>query len=275
MNQLLCSTGALIGRPNGRDYRLLGGLSKKLECDGFEFMMYSTWRSCVDELTSYINSIGVNVPVVHCEKSVGELISRGEADEAFEVFKISCKVARLLGAGKLVVHLWGGTASDGNFERNINGFKTLSAISAENGLELLVENIVCNNTDPMARWRELREVYPDIRFVFDTKMAEFHSQLPLLYSKEYDWLWKEDRIRHFHVNDYSGGYKDWSRLKTLPVGRGQIDFSGFFAFLRSVGYSGSLTTEGTAFDESGFVDTDMLNKQFDFIKNEILSDRRD
>lgn len=42
MNQLLCSTGALIGRPNGRDYRLLGGLSKKLECDGFEFMMYST-----------------------------------------------------------------------------------------------------------------------------------------------------------------------------------------------------------------------------------------
>ena len=38
--EILCSTGALIGRPNGRDYRLLEPLSKKLHCDGFEFMMY-------------------------------------------------------------------------------------------------------------------------------------------------------------------------------------------------------------------------------------------
>lgn len=37
---ILCSTGALIGKPNGRDYRLLESLSEKLNCDGFEFMMY-------------------------------------------------------------------------------------------------------------------------------------------------------------------------------------------------------------------------------------------
>lgn len=42
MNQILCSTGALIGIPNGRDYRLLEKLSGKLNCDGYEFMMYST-----------------------------------------------------------------------------------------------------------------------------------------------------------------------------------------------------------------------------------------
>jgi hypothetical protein len=35
-------------------------------------------------------------------------------------------------------------------------------------------------------------------------MAAFHGQLVLLYGKEYDWLWKDGHIRHFHVNDYGG-----------------------------------------------------------------------
>ena len=39
MCTILCSTGALIGRPNNRDYRLLKTLSKQLTCDGYEFMM--------------------------------------------------------------------------------------------------------------------------------------------------------------------------------------------------------------------------------------------
>ena len=42
MSQILCSTGALIGKPNNRDYTLLKGLAGKLECDGFEFMMYES-----------------------------------------------------------------------------------------------------------------------------------------------------------------------------------------------------------------------------------------
>ena len=37
-NRILCSTGALIGRPNGRDFTLLGPCTQKLTCDGFEFM---------------------------------------------------------------------------------------------------------------------------------------------------------------------------------------------------------------------------------------------
>ena len=39
MNRILCSTGALIGRPNGRDYTLLNECAKRLDCDGFEFMI--------------------------------------------------------------------------------------------------------------------------------------------------------------------------------------------------------------------------------------------
>ena len=42
MREILCSTGAIIGRPNGRNYRLLEDLAKQLQCDGFELMMYDT-----------------------------------------------------------------------------------------------------------------------------------------------------------------------------------------------------------------------------------------
>ena len=50
MQQIICSTGALIGRPNGRDYRLLKQFCPQLECDGFEFIMYGTWYNEVDAI---------------------------------------------------------------------------------------------------------------------------------------------------------------------------------------------------------------------------------
>ena len=43
MNRILCSTGAVIGRPNGRDITLLNKFQEQLECDGYEFLMYDTW----------------------------------------------------------------------------------------------------------------------------------------------------------------------------------------------------------------------------------------
>ena len=49
MNQILCSTGAIIGKPNNNDYRLLREYAPKLECDGFELMMSSSWYSHIDQ----------------------------------------------------------------------------------------------------------------------------------------------------------------------------------------------------------------------------------
>ena len=70
MHQILCSTGALIGRPNGRDYRLLKQFCPQLECDGFEFMLYTTWYDQIEALTSFLKSIQLHIPVIHCEKSL-------------------------------------------------------------------------------------------------------------------------------------------------------------------------------------------------------------
>lgn len=216
MNKILCSTGAITGKTNGYDYRLLEPLSKQLLCDGFELMMDSIWYEDIDALKHYLQKVNLYIPVVHCEKDIGEMISKGGETELARAY----------------------------------------------GLELLVENVVCNVENPMKHLCELKEIYPDIRFLFDTKMAAFHEQLDLLYDTEYEWLWKEGYIRHYHVNDYAGGYMDWGNLKTLPVGKGKLDFTRFFDFIKRTGYTGDFTTEGNAVRSDGTVDVDMLNEQF-------------
>ena len=269
MSQILCSTGALIGKPNNRDYTLLKGLAGKLECDGFEFMMYESWYEQVDKLVAVLKEFSLHIPVMHCEKHIGEAISSGgreNIEEAFRRYRINCDIAEKLGAGKLVIHLWDGFTSDSHFENNLEAFGELRKIAESRGIDLLVENVVCNCENPMKHWCELAERYPEVHFIFDTKMAAFHEQLELLYREEYAWLWKNGHIRHFHVNDYGGGYMEWSKLRTLPIGAGHIDFAEFFDFIRRTGYDDTFTVEATAFSSEGIVDTEMLNRCFQGIR---------
>lgn len=272
MSKILCSTGALIGRPNNRDYTLLKTFSPQLQCDGFEFMMYESWYGETEEIIDFLKRIRLYTPVMHCEKHIGEAISRnepGDMEEALRRFQMNCEIASAIGAEKLVVHLWDGVISDFCFQNNLNAYGTFAALARERGIDLLVENVVCNRENPMKHWRQLAERYPEAHFIFDTKMAAFHGQLDLLYRKEWDWLWKEGRIRHFHVNDYGGGYMEWPKLRTLPLGEGQIDFDRFFSFIRQTGYCDTFTVEATAFDSRGIVDIGMLNRCFDMIRRNL------
>ena len=89
MSKILCSTGALL--KYGGDYKILEPLSGQLECDGYEFMMDRPYYEEVDELKRYFQETGLHIPVVHCEKSIGEHISRGgqlEWSDAFFEFLI-------------------------------------------------------------------------------------------------------------------------------------------------------------------------------------------
>lgn len=269
MSEILCSTGALLGTSNDRDYRLLEPLSKQLLCDGYEFMMYSAWYDEVDEMVSTLQAAKLYIPVMHCQKGIGEKLSKGEETElkeAYKLFEINCQIAQKLDAKKLVVHLWNGVVSDTYFHNNLKAYAELNDIAKHYKIDLLVENVVCNQENPMKHWCELRDKYADIHFVFDTKMAAFHEQMDLLYEKEYEWLWKEKHICHYHVNDYAGGYKDWKNLRTLPIGKGHIDFVRFFEFIHRIGYADTFTVEATALNSDGVVDIDMLNGQFEYMR---------
>ena len=268
LNRILCSTGTSIGRPNGRDFRLLKECAKNLNCDGFEFMMYSTWYDRVDELENFLMELEVSIPAFHVEKGVGEHISRnepGDTEEAVRLFEINCALAQKLGAEILVLHLWNGLHSDRDIAHNLSVYPSLKESARRYGLLLTVENVVCSHANPMTHMKRLAERYPDISFTFDTKMAEFHAQLPLLYEKENEEIVR--RIRHIHVNDYSGGYKEWGRLKTLHIGQGQVDFDRLFEFLARIGYRGDFTVEATSFGSDGMIDFDALNCDFARIRD--------
>lgn len=284
MRQILCSTGALLGRPNHRDYRLLKDIAGKLECDGFEFMIYGSWYPEVEELIASVKALHLNIPVVHCQKSLGEAlcgmkvrqegskypeyIMTEEEDKAcflkgLEEFKINLKVACAFGAKELVLHLWNGLPSDKNIEKNIERFGQLNELAQKEGIDLMVENVVCNAHDPLYDMRLFYQTYPDVHFVYDTKMAEFHRQTLTVFEPEWDWIWRGRHVKHLHINDYNGGYMDWGNLNVLPIGKGHVDFDSFFSKLAKYEYRGDYTIEATGFNSvTGNIDFAMLNECF-------------
>jgi len=256
--RLLCSTGTLIGRPNGRDWRLLSPCGGRLQCDGLEFMMYDTWYDHAGEITAFLQRLSLPVFTMHCEKSIGEKISLGEEAEAFGRFRINCAMAKALGVRLMVMHLWDGVTSDRHIEKNLAAYPGFKEIAAENGIALTVENVVCNQRDPLTHWRALLKADPDALFTFDTKMAAFHGQLERMYEDENRDLWPH--IAHLHVNDYGGGFMDWQHLQTLHPGEGSVDFDRLFAFLSRIGYDGDYTVEATSFDREGVIHWEKLNR---------------
>ena len=284
MSQILCSTGALLGRPNHRDYRLLGNLASKLECDGFEFMMYESWYSELENLISSVQSFHLNIPVIHAQKSLGEYLCGmkvwHEGDEypeyvmtekedkawfqkGIELFSINLKIANAFGAEKMVLHLWNGLPSDKNMDKNVERFGILKDMAKKAGVTLMVENVICNTNSPLYNMKKVHHVYPDADFVYDTKMAEFHGETMKLFEPKWEWLVKEGHLKHLHINDYGGGYMDWGNYNILPIGKGHIDFDRFLRNLFQYGYDGDYTVEATAFDRTtGNVDIEMLNTCF-------------
>ena len=264
MKEILCSTGALIGRPNGRDFNLLSSLVPQLECDGLELLMYDTWYDKTRELCRVVKSLPKPVLVFHLEKSIGEFISYRHLNDALAKMELNCFLAKEMGAKRLVLHLWNGIISDKNIEYNIACYENLEEIAAKHELLLTVENVVCSVADPMSHWCALIDKYPHIKFTYDTKMADFHKQQDLIFDPNYRHV--VNNIAHFHINDRLGEYKDWKNLRVLHVGRGSIDFEKIFALIKTLDYQGAFTTEATSFDQSGTVDIPALNRTFDKIR---------
>ncbi|MBR1585086.1 MAG: sugar phosphate isomerase/epimerase [Clostridia bacterium] len=268
MRQVLCSTGALIGRPNGRDWRLLADCGEKLRCDGYEFMMYDTWYDQLDQIVPFLHALSLPVVTFHCEKRIGEEISLHGPEgwgEAVRKFEINCQLAAELKAGLMVLHLWDGVTSDRYFDRNLAAYPVLAKIARRYGVRLTVENVVCNQADPKSHWEALLQRYPDVAFTFDTKMAAFHDQLEGMYAPENRRLW--DHVAHLHVNDYAGGYMDWARLQTLHLGKGRLNFDRLFAFLREIGYDGDYTVEATSFLPDGVIHWEDLNRSVQRVRD--------
>lgn len=269
MKKIFCSTGAFITRYNDRNHKLISKYAKRLKCDGFEFMFYDSWYNKVNDISKDIKNMDLYIPVFHCEKSIGELISQNNISKAVKLFIINCQVASELNSKKMVFHLWNGITSDKNIQNNIKSYGIFYNIAKNYNLTLTIENVICNQKDPLTHFKELYQSYPDIKFTFDTKMSAFHNQLDEIYTDKFNWLWSENHIQHLHINDFNGSYGDWSNIKSLHIGDGWIDFNKFFNFLNSTSYNQDFTVEATSIDNTGFINCNKLNITFERLKQYI------
>ncbi len=268
MGKILCSTGALLGRPNGRDFTLLPALEEKLNCDGLELMFYDSWYDQQDALFSTLTKLEKPLCVFHAEKNIcGKLCSDDpqEVKTALDHFTINCAFAAALHIDTMVFHLWDGWMDDTQLLAALARYPDLNAIAREHRILLTIENIVTKQRDPLYYCRLLLQQHPNAVFTYDTKMAAFHLQEASLY--ESDNAAFSAAIRHLHINDYVGGYMDWPQFKTRHIGEGRVDFGTLFRFLKSIPYTGYFTTEATSFDKTGTIDLLKLNQTLSHLKN--------
>lgn len=271
MSKIYCSTGAIISLKNNRNYKLIEEYASKIDCDGFEFLMYDSWYENWEQIAQYLAGKKTDFPVFHIEKQVGELISRneeGDIEQAHKLFEINCKMAKIIGSKRLVLHLWGGLPSDRNISVNIEQFAGLQKTAKTYGLLLMVENVPCNHENPLAHLERLQKAYPDITFTFDTKFAQFHSELDAAFEEEYQWLWK-GAVQHVHINDYAGEHKEWKKLRSLHPGEGRIDFKAFFSRLEEVNYEGTFTIESSSVHDNGGIYLEKLNESLRYLREHI------
>ena len=269
------STGAFVTRSNGRNYRLIPEVLSKLHADGAEFMMYDSWNDEVETVREFLKASGVPFPAMHVDKSIGERMAEGTEESlktAQEKLWRDVRTADRIGAEKLVLHLWSGPNSDIHFGAMLDGFEKLSSIAREAGRLLTVENVTCRITKTLPRLKALRDRYPDVRFTYDTKMAQLHGENELLMRPEWDWLFAEKRVSHLHVNDTSLAMAGSGRMPVLHFGDGEVDFSSLFTYIRSKCFDGTATVESTSSREDGSVDTDKLNFSLDAVRKALNPD---
>ena len=260
MYEVFASTGAFVGRANGRDHRLIKTLAPKIFCDGFELMFYEGWRGKEREIADF----GLRFPTFHCEKQIGGLLAEERFSEAFEKFEQNCSAAKAAGAGLLVMHLWNGPTSDRNISANFSAYPELEKIAKKYGVTPTVENVIANGGSALGLWHRLLKTSPEVYFTYDTKMAQFDFDNEKAFLPENIGLWQ--RVRHMHINDRIGGYRDWSSYRALNIGAGDVDFDAVFEGLKKVGYSGDFTVEASAFLADGSLDLDGLNKSLERVR---------
>lgn len=262
MGEILCSTGAFIGRVNGRDHRCFLRVAESLSADAFEFMMYEAWYGKADVVLSDFSASGFRFPVFHMEKQIGEYIGLGGEEnrkEAEKRFTLNCEYAARLGAEKLVLHLWNGLPSDRNFQRHMEAYAVFSDIARRYRLLLTVENVVCAVGSPLAHLLALHATYPDAAFTYDTKMAAFHREEATLFSAPGRTILRAGKIRHIHLNDYGGGYRDFEHLQVLHLGEGRVDLPGFTSSLLRAGYRDTVTLECSCMRPDGTLTPEKMN----------------
>ena len=278
----------MVGHRNGFDYRRALREFVRLRdnglCDGVELMMLQFYYDKIEAVADAVNASGLvsERSVIHCEKEVGTMISDagvlaadGKNDEAealwkqaYAFYRENCRMAELTGLHRMVLHLWGGRASDSHIEYNASKLAVLAETAAESGVRLLVENIPSSHDNPRSNWLRLLDLpLPEnTAFIFDTRFGKLHEQT----AETLNDVRIAPYVEHIHISDFGGTYRDFSALRPiLHPGEGTIDFAEVAALLNGMEYDGTVTLESPVMLDNGDCDVPKLERTLRYLK-EIL-----
>ena len=280
MRNLYCSTGTIVSRLNGYNYHLVTRIQPELQrrglCDGAELMMLPVYYDHLREIADEWLGAGIVFPVLHCEKEIGTQLSdagraaaEGDAaaaarlrEAAMKDFARNCEMAALVGAPRMVFHLWGGLTSDRYVEYNAAALGALCETARAGGIRMLIENVPSAAYDPLTNWRRLLPLPPDCGLIFDTRFGQLHRQI--------DETWADEAVRahieHVHVSDIRGAARDFSTLRPIyHPGEGMIDFDAFARTLDRCGYAGTVTLESPVSSPDG-ADAEKLARTLAYLR---------
>lgn len=270
-NEVYCSTGTVVGHVTGFDhtviFRELPRICDETGVDGIEHVVTPAFYDDPGENTRAITRSGLRCAVLHADKRIGVLLSRGGDDNAREsmrLWRINCELSRTLECTRSVLHLWGSPESDTNFSYNASFMDEILDIADEYGVQPLIENIPCVALDPLSRWRELEKYR--CGFIYDVRFGQLHGQNPEILASDY---MKSGRISHMHISDFGGGYREFSAIRPiLHPNEGKVDFPALFRGLRGAGYRGTFTLESPVMSADG-LDLDKLTRTLSWLCEQV------
>ncbi len=264
--ELLCSTGTMVGRANGFNHMLIAEHHGALAADGFELMMLSAFYGRLETVARDLTRAQVNIRTIHFEKDITALLGLygpEEHAEGLRRFRANCEMGRWVGAEKAVFHLWDGRFSPERIDAALDLLETLYEISEREGLALVVENVPCKTPTPYEICERIAARYPLARFTFDTRHCHFMGEISRFQASA---LWAH-RISHIHVSDYGGLTVPDMWGVTRPIlhpGEGLVDFDAFFDAMHPTD-ADTLTLESPVIGQDGALDLEKLNRTLGYL----------
>ncbi len=266
---ILCSTGTIVGKANGFDYRLILRYRNEIHADGFELMMLKAYYGNLPKIAEDFERASIHIPMIHFEKDITALLGLGTNEdlrEGLRLFTENADMAKAVGAKGAVFHLWDGRFEKKHLEKGIALLSTLYEICEKRGVELLVEDVPCRHS-PYESILKITEKYPFAHFTFDTRHADFIGEATRFLESP---IWKT-KIRHIHVSDHCGQTVPGMWGVTRPIlhpGEGNIDFQALFDSMPP--YDGETATlESPVMLPDGTHDLDKLNRSLSFMRQKM------
>lgn len=258
---IACSTGAVTRWPDATDAERLERWCPMIDAGAFEVMIYDAWYGDIENIARRWQALQLAATAVHAEKSTGPGLAAEDAtvrDSSLASFARNCRFARHIGAGAVVLHLWGLPDGDARLDRQLAMLLRLIDIAEAEGVQLGIEAIPCTVGTPMTNLERVLEADPRARFVLDTEFLAMHGELDA--ALEAGWLWNGHRVIHLHIKDFDGELvDDRGRRRYLHPGEGRIPFGRWLQEVANRGYSGPIALEAPVVDSAGSVSLPRLN----------------